>query len=204
FDALTLVGNLSKTIVLPALLGLLVRNRLPRITESSKPYVDLVSKLGMISVLVVNGVALKPIVGRLGWGMAGLILIVAIHVLANFATGLAVSSLILGRRNPSVTAVMYSSSMRNNAAGLVIATNYFSPAVSLPVIGCMIVQHFWAGVFLRIVGGRREGVPPLYPERGAGSTRENGAENVMRRSEMWKFLQREYISGRRSSKSVLN
>ncbi len=157
FDTLALVGNLSKTIVLPALLGLLVRNRLPRATEVSKPYVDLVAKFGMISVLVINGVTLKPVLGRLGWGMGSLILIVAIHVLANFATGLGVSSLVLGRRSPSVSAVMYSSSMRNNAAGLVIATNYFGPVVSLPVIGCMIVQHFWAGVFFRIVGRRREG-----------------------------------------------
>ncbi len=37
-------------------------------------------------------------------------------------------------------------------ATLVSATNYFGPVVSLPVIGCMIGRHFWAGVFFRIVG----------------------------------------------------
>lgn len=151
FDALALVASLSRTIVVPALVGLVVRNRLPRLIKTGRPYLDLAAKLGMTTVLVINGSVLKPIVAQLGWEMTSVLLVAGVHVFANFGVAFGTSFLVLGRRHPSVSAVMYSSSMRNNAAGLVIAANYFGPTVTLPIIGCMILQHFSAGVFYRVL-----------------------------------------------------
>ncbi len=151
FDAAELVASLLKSVVLPALAGLVARNRAPRHVETVRPYLDLVSKAGVITVLVVNGAALGPMVGDISWEMGGVLLLVALHVMLNFSLSFGAARLILGRRSSSVASVTYSSSMRNNAAGLVIAANYFGPLAALPVIACILVQHFWAGVFLRLV-----------------------------------------------------
>mgnify|MGYP006288495765 FL=1 len=162
FDAWSLVRNLTLTIVLPAMAGLLVRNRAPRLVKYARPYMDLLAKLGMTTILLVNGSVLKPVVANLGWGLSAIVLVVAVQVVANFAAAFGISALFLGRGSESQSAVMYSSSMRNNAAGLVIASNYVAPAVALPVIGSLLLQHFVAGLFGRVVrrAERRAGRDP--------------------------------------------
>lgn len=155
--------DLSKLIVIPVVVGLLVRDRAPRQTEALRPYIDLMAKAAMIGILVVNGAVVRPHLAGFDWHIARLLLIVALQMLLNHAVALAAAAAALGIRHPSVPAVMYGASMKNNAAGMVIAMQYFGPIVAMPVLFGMIFQQFWAGTFyqvLRFIRERPAGTAP--------------------------------------------
>lgn len=151
FDALALTGNLSRTIVIPVILGLALRNRAPKVVIPLRPYFDLVTKLMMLVIITVNGAVVRPYVQGFDWEIIRLFLLVGLHNFLNFFTALAVAALFLGKRHLALPSVVYASSMKNTAAGIVIALNYFGPVVALPVVFSMMMQQFWAGAVYRIV-----------------------------------------------------
>ena len=129
----------------------MVRNRLPQTVTSLRLYIDLLTKIAMVTILTINGAALRPYIASLDFGVVRLFAIVAIHSLTNFTAALGISALLLRKSHPSIPPVMYAASMKNNAAGVVIATNYFDPVIALPVVVSMIIKHLLAGVFCRII-----------------------------------------------------
>ena len=159
FDALALLVNLSRTIVVPVILGLVLRNRFPGRVEPMRPYIDLFTKLAMLLIISVNGAVVRPYIVAFDLAILRLFLIVALHTLLNFSIALIIARLLLGRTHPSLPPVVYAASMKNNAAGLVIALNYFGAMVALPVVISMMMQQFWAGAFFRIIR-RMQGTSP--------------------------------------------
>ncbi|WP_319415386.1 bile acid:sodium symporter [Marispirochaeta aestuarii] len=151
FDALALTGSLSRTIVIPVILGLALRNRAPKAVVPLRPYFDLVTKLMMLVIITVNGAVVRPYVQGFDWEIIRLFLLVGLHNFLNFFSALAVAALFLGRRHMALPSVVYASSMKNTAAGIVIALNYFGPVVALPVVFSMMMQQFWAGAVYRIM-----------------------------------------------------
>ncbi|WP_319476289.1 bile acid:sodium symporter [Marispirochaeta aestuarii] len=151
FDALALTGSLSRTIVMPVILGLALRNRAPKAVVPLRPYFDLVTKLMMLVIITVNGAVVRPYVQGFDWEIIRLFLLVGLHNFLNFFSALAVAALFLGRRHMALPSVVYASSMKNTAAGIVIALNYFGPIVALPVVFSMMMQQFWAGAVYRIM-----------------------------------------------------
>ena len=151
FDALALTGSLSRTIVMPVILGLALRNRAPKAVVPLRPYFDLVTKLMLLVIITVNGAVVRPYVQGFDWEIIRLFLLVGLHNFLNFFSALAVAALFLGRRHMALPSVVYASSMKNTAAGIVIALNYFGPIVALPVVFSMMMQQFWAGAVYRIM-----------------------------------------------------
>jgi bile acid:Na+ symporter, BASS family len=151
FDTAALAGSLSKTIVIPVLLGLAVRNRAPRLIEPLRPYMDLMTKVALVLILSVNGAVVRPYISSFDWEIVRLFLLVGVHNFLNFSVSLGIAWLALGRGNPAMPAVVYAASMKNNAAGVVVALNYFGPIVALPVVITMLMQQLWAGGFYRII-----------------------------------------------------
>ena len=151
FDAAALMGSLSRTIVIPVLLGLAVRNRAPRLIEPLRPYMDLLTKITLVVILSVNGAVVRPYISSFDWEIVRLFLFVALHNFLNFSVSLGIAWAALGKRHPALPTVVYAASMKNNAAGVVIALNYFGPIVALPVVITMLMQQLWAGGFYRVI-----------------------------------------------------
>ncbi len=150
FDAWALTVKLVVTIVVPVIFGIGVKHYSGERIEKYRPVLGVLTKILMLTIMTVNGAVLRPYVDDLGMDTIRLLLVAAFHMLLNFSITMAVGGFVIGFRNSAMPPVVYASSMKNNAAGVVIALNYFHPAVALPVVFSMMAQQFWAGVFYQI------------------------------------------------------
>ena len=157
FDAMALTLKLIVTVVVPVLIGIGIRYFSGERIEKHRPVLGIITKVLMLVIMAVNGAVLRPYVNGLGMDALRLLLVAAFHMILNFSISMLIGAIFLGLRDPAIPPVVYASSMKNNAAGVVIALNYFSPAVALPVVFSMMTQQFWAGVFFQIFRRIRDG-----------------------------------------------
>lgn len=150
FDSFVLMGNLVRTIVLPVLLGIFVRHRSRGGIQAHRSYLDLITKVMMLVLLAVNGAVVRPHLQQMDGRLLRSVLVVTLHTSLNFAVGYLASMSLLGKRDRSLPTVVYAASMKNNAAGIVIALSHFGPLVALPVVLNMILQQFWASAYYRV------------------------------------------------------
>ncbi len=150
FDSRELMSNLVQTIVIPVLLGLAARHTMGRSVERFRPGLDLTTKEMMLVLLAINGAVVRPYMQSLDADLPWVLVAVVVHTVANFFIAFVISRLLLGRNDRALPTVVYAASMKNNAAGIVIALNHFGPIVALPVVLNMIMQQFWAGVCYRV------------------------------------------------------
>ncbi len=151
FDARSLTMNLVHMIVGPVLVGILLRNRAPVFTVKVSHFLNLATKLMMVAIICVNGAAVRPYLTDFDLSLLKLLLVVFLHMMLNYSVAFGFAFLILGRRSPDLSPVIFTSSMKNTVAGIVIGLKFFGPAVALPVIMCIFMQQMAAGFFFRLL-----------------------------------------------------
>ncbi|QEN08151.1 bile acid:sodium symporter family protein [Oceanispirochaeta crateris] len=145
FDAIAMMLNLFKMIVLPVIAGIFMRYKAPAMVEKVSPGANLLNKIIMMIILSVNGAAVNPYIDSIDWHIIRMFLIVGLHLVLNYSVAFVLCWLTLGKDSKDLPSIIFTSGMRNNAAGVVIALQYFGAEVALPVIICIFLQQLSAG-----------------------------------------------------------
>jgi predicted Na+-dependent transporter len=145
FDAIAMMLNLFKMIVLPVIAGIFMRYKAPAMVEKVSPGANLLNKIIMMIILSVNGAAVNPYIDSIDWHIIRMFLIVGLHLVLNYSVAFVLCWLTLGKESKDLPSIIFTSGMRNNAAGVVIALQYFGAEVALPVIICIFLQQLSAG-----------------------------------------------------------
>lgn len=167
FDAMGLVLDLVKTVIIPVVVGLFVRQLLPRFAQRIRPALNLLVKVNIVITLAINAAVMKPLLGDMGakvfWIVGAVFMLVAFSYLAGYMFG---GILFRGDRKTRISTA-YVCGMRNNGAGIVIASAYFPPLVALPVIMSILLQQPIATIIRTFTVKRRDAVKELEYARDA-------------------------------------
>jgi bile acid:Na+ symporter, BASS family len=148
FDHWSIMLDLLLIIVAPTILGVLL-NEWTRgaIKAKAGPILTPVSKLGFVTVVLLNAAAIEPYVVKLSGDLGQLIPAVILLVSLCYAVGFFGSFLF---RDPEMYITLsYATGMRNISLGLVLALGYFGPLVAVPVVMSILIQqpiatvHHW-------------------------------------------------------------
>lgn len=152
-DVRPLALGLMSTVLLPSAAGLTLSWILRRETvQRLRPYLNLGVRATTLAIVLATAAGLR---GQLSaaWGpmMMRAVASVAFQVLAGFALGYGAAGLMLRGGLPDRLSLMFSTAMRNNVAGIILATTYFSPKVALPSVVALLIQQPLAGAIARLV-----------------------------------------------------
>lgn len=156
FDAISLVLDLVKTVILPVIVGLVVRQLLPRFAQTIKPVLDILVKINIVITLAINSAVMKPYLGGIGAKVLWIIGAVFLLILFSYLLGYIFGGIVFRRDRETRISTAYVCGMRNNGAGLVIASAYFPPLVALPVIMSILLQQPLANVIRAITVSRTQ------------------------------------------------
>ena len=156
-DAIALFKALLVTVMIPVVLGVSLHTTFERRTPHLKDALELLVKLGICTILVINGSILGPYLSEWGWRVAGFGSIVILQALIAYGMVYVLTRRLLAMEDEDVVALTYAVSMRNNGAGIVLALAHFGPVVAMPVIFFILVQQPIASLFHRFVVLRRLG-----------------------------------------------
>lgn len=149
-DSSSLLISLVKLVLLPSTLGLLAGNWLRRNERLSfiEAGAALTSKACLSLIVLFNAAAisgqLQIIVGHLIPLFLSIFLVMVVGYLVSYFY----SSWISKNRGMRI-AVTYAGGVRNYTVGVVLASAYFSPAVGIPILIAMLLQHPVALLFVR-------------------------------------------------------
>jgi len=145
--------SLIVTMLIPLLLGMLIKSHSPDVADHWAPVMQKVSSLSILVLLVVGlGMNLSNILGFVGTrGIGAIVLLIA---------GSLVIGLLLGGRDPGVRSAMgLSTANRNGAAALLVATQSFSGTNTLPfVLVGVVLMLLILLPFARFLGARSEAI----------------------------------------------
>ncbi len=154
FDSTALIIGLVKNVLIPVLIGLAVNQYLPQQTRAVKPFLDTGVKLCLSLVIAINAAVIVPYLEQMGRVLLGVILGIIIYVLTCYTVGYSAARLVFPHRRDVQISILYTSAMRNNSAGIVIALAYFSPLVAVPVILSILFQQPMAAMVKAILDRR--------------------------------------------------
>lgn len=145
-DSFSIMNGLFLMVVLPSMLGMIInhftKGQSVKLGKMLAPF----SKVGLASVVVMNGAVIAPYLVELTHKL--FVIIAAVFILACFGYFLAWwIGRLLKRDRETIVSMIFTGGMRNNSAGAVIAVQYFPPAVAVPVIACMLFQQLLASIF---------------------------------------------------------
>ena len=166
FDASGLVAGLSKTVIAPVFLGLLARHYFPSPTKVAKPYLDVGIRVIMLVTVSINAAVIVPYVKDMGWNIAIVIGAILVHILASYIIGY-IFAMVAFPHDPDMRiSIAYTSGMRNNSAGIVIALAYFPPLVAVPVILSILLQQPMAALLRPVIEKSQRAVRPIGGQGG--------------------------------------
>ncbi|MDB5055096.1 MAG: Bile acid:sodium symporter [Bacilli bacterium] len=150
FDHWKMMQDLVVIIVIPTVAGILC-NVLSR--SRAKPWSDPVtaptSKLAFLIVIFLNAVTIRPIAMQVKHDMLLIFPIVLILVILCYVLGHIAAKM---QNNPSLIAtMMYTSGMRNNSLGVVLALGFFEFRAALPVVLSILIQQPVASLVYRVI-----------------------------------------------------
>lgn len=150
-DVYGIMNGLLWMVVIPSILGIILNHVTKGKIETSlgKPLAPF-SKLCIGINVMLNGAVVAPYLIHVSWKLAGIGLTVFFISFTGYWICFITGRLLKNDRG-TVFSLLFSGGMRNNGAGAALATAYFSPAVAVPVILCMLFQQILAstnGYFL--------------------------------------------------------
>ncbi len=144
--------SLIVTMLIPLLLGMLIKSHSPDVADHWAPVMQKISSLSILILLVVGlGLNISNILSFIGTlGIAAVVLLIV---------GSLVIGMLLGGRDPGVrTAMGLSTANRNGAAALLVATQSFSGTDTLPfVLVGVVLMLLILLPFARRLGMRADG-----------------------------------------------
>ena len=156
FDTASMMTGLVLMIVLPSVAGIVLHEITHgRVSEGpSGERISAVngslSKIGLSLVVAVNVAAARPLITGLNMVLIPVMLILLVQAVAGYAFGF-LAARISGYSHERTVTMIFCGGMRNIAAGIVIALQYFEPATAVPVVLAMLFQQPLAAVVTRLL-----------------------------------------------------
>ncbi|NLK06362.1 MAG: bile acid:sodium symporter family protein [Spirochaetales bacterium] len=144
FDSRGIITSLVIMIVIPSLLGMLFSQYFPKAARTAVPYLNPFIKLLLIAVVVIH---IGQLSGKLdfSWLYLPLALVNLLVIALSFVVIWFLATYLLKADRASVVSMTYTGGMRNISAALILATQFFPPRVSLPVILGILLQQTFVG-----------------------------------------------------------
>ncbi|MBU5616634.1 bile acid:sodium symporter family protein [Psychrobacter sp. TAE2020] len=152
-DLLSMMVTITKIVILPILLGIIVHKFLGDKIESAITVLPMISVLG-ISIIIAAVVAVsKATILDSG---AIVFVVVALHNMLGYSLGYLLARL-LGFTETQRRAIMIEVGMQNSGLGAALAATYFNPVAALPS-AIFSVWHNFSGAIVANVFAKRDGV----------------------------------------------
>lgn len=146
-DVVGMMHGLLYMIVLPSVLGMLLNQwTRGRVAVTWGPIFNPFTKLGLGLVVAINSAMVAPYLRTFDLRILGM----AAIVLSLAASGYFLSwlaAILLRADHADAVAITLNGGMRNISAGVVLASAYFPPPVSIPVVLGMLFQQILASLF---------------------------------------------------------
>ncbi|OIB04932.1 bile acid:sodium symporter [Paenibacillus sp. LC231] len=164
WNASELILDLLTMVVLPTLIGvMLYEGSKGRVKDWSAPVAQPISKLFFMLVVMLNAAAIAPHAAGMKEEMLVVIPVVVTLIVICYLLGYFGSYAMLGPTQEMQITFTYASGMRNISLGMVLATTYFSPQASIPVVlGIMFQQP--AATIIHALFHRRRTRAVSYPK----------------------------------------
>ena len=146
-DGVGMMLSLLQMIVLPSIVGMVV-NQLAqgRIPSRWTPRFGLISKLGLLAVIMINGGNVAPHFQVIDWGMIAIMGTIILLATSGYSISWLVAR--LGRFNEQDTvSIVFGGGMRNVSTGIVLAVSYFPPEAAIPVVTSVLFQQVICAMF---------------------------------------------------------
>ncbi|MGE4584489.1 MAG: bile acid:sodium symporter family protein [Sphaerochaeta sp.] len=143
-DTRGMIASLVWMIVLPSLLGMAFNQYKPRLAKQATVYLNPVTKLFMIAVVVINVGSLTDSLS-LSLVYIPLILVNLMAMALSFALIYVFARFVLKEDFASIVSMTFAGGMRNISAALVLATTFFSANTALPVVLGILFQQTFVG-----------------------------------------------------------
>lgn len=158
-----LIQDLIFMVVLPSVLAMVLNSYTSgKIKEAWGPKLSPFSKIGIFIIVFLNGGVISAYLTNFSWKLMLTIAVGLIVVFSGYAFSWFVSKWLKMDHETNV-AITFTSGMRNNALGSVLAVNYFPSAVVLPVVLGMLFQQVMASIMGRV----------LYREKNKGNQKDS-------------------------------
>lgn len=145
-DTLSIMYGLLYMVVIPSLFGMLINHITKGKSVRTGKLLAPFSKIGLASVVMINGAVVAPFLTEIN----GKLIIIAITVFVLAFIGYLLAWIIaiwLKRDRETKVVMIFTGGMRNISTGVVIAVQYFPPAVAIPVIVGILFQQVLASIF---------------------------------------------------------
>lgn len=142
WNASGLMVDLLQMVVLPTLVGVILYEcSKGRIKDWSAPVAQPISKVFFMLVVLLNAASIAPHAAGMKQEMVIVVPAVILLIILCYALGYFGSYVVRRPTHELQITVTYASGMRNISLGMVLATSYFSPQASIPVVlGIMFQQ----------------------------------------------------------------
>lgn len=139
-----IIISLLYMIVIPSLLGMLVKQAASEACTNARPYLSPVTKVCMMLVIVLHVASLS---GTLTFSAVyvPLILMNLVVIALGFVLIYSLGRYVLHEDRASVVSMTFTGGMRNISAALVLATSYFRAETALPVVIGILLQQTFVG-----------------------------------------------------------
>jgi len=140
FDHLKMMLDLVIIIVIPTFIGIGI-NAISRGKAKpwSEPLSAPTSKLAFLGVILLNAATIRPIAMQVKQDM--LLIFPAVLVLVGVCYGLGMLAARLQSNNYLTVTMMYTTGMRNNSLGIVLALSFFEARAAVPVLLSILIQQ---------------------------------------------------------------
>jgi BASS family bile acid:Na+ symporter len=150
-DIGAMMQGLFLMVVLPSMLGMMLNQWTKGRIKNWSPHLAPFSKLGLGTVVAINGAVVAPYLRHFDSQLYGLAFTVLGLAFLGYALGWAAAKLMRWDHN-IVVALIFNGGMRNISAGAVLAVAYFAPPVAIPVVLGMLFQQSLASLFGFFIG----------------------------------------------------
>ncbi|QGQ97787.1 bile acid:sodium symporter family protein [Paenibacillus psychroresistens] len=150
FDHLKMMLDLVIIIVIPTLVGIGI-NVMSRAKAKpwSEPISAPTSKLAFLGVILLNAATIRPIAMQVKQDM--LYIFPAVLVLVGVCYGLGMLIARLQSNNSLPITMVYTTGMRNNSLGIVLALSFFEARAAVPVLLSILIQQPFASLVQWII-----------------------------------------------------
>jgi predicted Na+-dependent transporter len=140
FDHMKMMLDLVIIIVIPTFIGIGI-NIISRAKAKpwSEPVSGPTSKLAFLGVILLNAATIRPIAIQVKQDM--LYIFPAVLVLVGICYGLGMLAARLQTNNALSVTMMYTTGMRNNSLGIVLALSFFEARAAVPVLLSILIQQ---------------------------------------------------------------
>jgi len=146
-DIAGMMSGLLWMIVLPSLLGMVFHQIAPsRVRFSASATLAPLAKIGLSATCILSSASTATYFRHVDWKLVSIFITALIISCSSYLIGWLIATLFRWRR-AEIVSLTYNSGMRNNIAGVALATAYFPAPVAVPVMITILFQQILASFY---------------------------------------------------------